>query len=177
MAAKYIKVIQTVQPEGPYFLGGACFGGSVAFEMAQQLLAFGQRTELLVIIDTPMPGKVPQRMKLSYYFGQMNAAIKMLPDWNVARIINMFKLNYLNYQAFLDYKPNIHSGKIVFFSAKELDKFKAKFLEQAWDNLATEGINIHHIPGNHVTMNYNPNVRILSEQLTIYLEEAHIKNL
>src|SRR5262249_20853383 len=32
MAADYIKSICTVQPEGPYFLGGYSFGGIVAFE-------------------------------------------------------------------------------------------------------------------------------------------------
>src|SRR5262249_54584319 len=37
MAADYLKEIQAVQPEGPYFLGGFSFGGLVVFEMAQQL--------------------------------------------------------------------------------------------------------------------------------------------
>ncbi|MCZ0900911.1 thioesterase domain-containing protein, partial [Microcoleus sp. HI-ES] len=38
MAADYIAALRTVQPKGPYFLGGWSFGGLVAFEMAQQLL-------------------------------------------------------------------------------------------------------------------------------------------
>ncbi|HEY8494880.1 MAG TPA: thioesterase domain-containing protein, partial [Myxococcota bacterium] len=42
LAARYIDEIKTVQPEGPYHLGGACFGGVVAFEMARQLRARGE---------------------------------------------------------------------------------------------------------------------------------------
>src|SRR5215467_16292057 len=52
MAAKYVKAIRSIQPEGPYLLGGWSFGGHVAFEMAQQLRAQGQPVGLLVVIDT-----------------------------------------------------------------------------------------------------------------------------
>jgi len=52
MATDYLKLIRTVQPEGPYLLGGFCNGGLVAFEMARQLGARGQEVDLLVLIDT-----------------------------------------------------------------------------------------------------------------------------
>lgn len=42
LAARYICEIKTIQPKGPYFLGGACSGGVVAFEMARQLRAQGE---------------------------------------------------------------------------------------------------------------------------------------
>jgi len=55
MAAYYIKALQTVQLEGPYLLGGWSMGGVVAFEMAQQLHAQGQRVALLALLDARMP--------------------------------------------------------------------------------------------------------------------------
>ncbi|HVB55147.1 MAG TPA: amino acid adenylation domain-containing protein [Candidatus Acidoferrales bacterium] len=55
MAAYYINAIRTVQAEGPYLLGGWSMGGVVAFEMAQQLHAQGQRAALLVLLDTRVP--------------------------------------------------------------------------------------------------------------------------
>lgn len=55
MADHYIQVIQTVQPQGPYLLGGHSFGGRVAFEMAQQLQKQGQVVALLAIFDIPAP--------------------------------------------------------------------------------------------------------------------------
>ena len=44
--------IRALQPEGPYFLAGMCFGGLVAFEMAQQLLAAEEEVAFLGIMDS-----------------------------------------------------------------------------------------------------------------------------
>lgn len=41
-AALFVEAIRSVQPEGPYRLFGDCFGGAVAYEMAQQLRAAGE---------------------------------------------------------------------------------------------------------------------------------------
>jgi non-ribosomal peptide synthase protein (TIGR01720 family) len=51
MAALYIDALRTRQPKGPYYLGGASFGGTVALEMAQQLHAQGDEVALLVMFD------------------------------------------------------------------------------------------------------------------------------
>ena len=55
MATHYITAIQTVQPQGPYFLGGHSFGSWIAFEMAQQLLKAGHEVARVVILDTGAP--------------------------------------------------------------------------------------------------------------------------
>jgi thioesterase domain-containing protein len=55
MAGYYLRDIQAFQPEGPYLLGGQCFGGLVAFEMARQLKDQGEEVALLAIIDTEIP--------------------------------------------------------------------------------------------------------------------------
>ncbi|NJL23647.1 MAG: hypothetical protein HC895_27210 [Leptolyngbyaceae cyanobacterium SM1_3_5] len=55
IAAFYVQAIQTVQPNGPYLIGGWSFGGLVAFEMAQQLTQANQTVALLAILDTPAP--------------------------------------------------------------------------------------------------------------------------
>jgi amino acid adenylation domain-containing protein len=55
MAAYYIEALRTVQPRGPYLLGGWSMGGVVALEMAQQFHAQGQRVALLALLDTRIP--------------------------------------------------------------------------------------------------------------------------
>jgi amino acid adenylation domain-containing protein len=55
MAACYIEAIRSVQPEGPYLLGGWSMGGEIAFEMAQQFHAQGQRVALLALLDARIP--------------------------------------------------------------------------------------------------------------------------
>jgi amino acid adenylation domain-containing protein len=49
MARHYIDEIRTVQPRGPYRIGGTCTGGLVAYEMAQQLTAGGEDVDLAII--------------------------------------------------------------------------------------------------------------------------------
>ncbi|MEM7346155.1 MAG: amino acid adenylation domain-containing protein, partial [Chloroflexota bacterium] len=55
MAAHYRELIQTVQPHGPYLIGGWSLGGVVAFELAQQLHQQNQTVDLLTLIDTRAP--------------------------------------------------------------------------------------------------------------------------
>jgi amino acid adenylation domain-containing protein len=52
MAAAYIKEIRDFQPVGPYHIGGASYGGLIAFEMAQQLVREGQQVGVLAMFDT-----------------------------------------------------------------------------------------------------------------------------
>ena len=59
MAAAYVREIRKVQPLGPYFLGGYCMGGTVAFEIAQQLHAEGETVALLALFDTMNWHKIP----------------------------------------------------------------------------------------------------------------------
>lgn len=58
MAAHYLAEIRTLQPEGSYLIGGMCFGATVAYEMAQQLVAQGQEVPLLVVLDAGPPRAV-----------------------------------------------------------------------------------------------------------------------
>ena len=55
IAAHYVSEIRTVQHTGPYFLAGACIGGIIAFEMAQQLSAQGHKVALLALLETWPP--------------------------------------------------------------------------------------------------------------------------
>jgi len=55
IAADRVRAVRAVVPRGPYVLGGHCFGGIVALEMARQLRATGERVEAVVMIDTPAP--------------------------------------------------------------------------------------------------------------------------
>jgi amino acid adenylation domain-containing protein/non-ribosomal peptide synthase protein (TIGR01720 family) len=51
MAARYLRWIKEVQPEGPYRLIGHSFGSYVAFEIARQLMQEDEKVEYLIILD------------------------------------------------------------------------------------------------------------------------------
>ena len=63
MAGHYVTLVRQVQPHGPYFLSGASFGGTVAFEMAQQLRQAGEAIGLLALFESYGPG-YPERPRL-----------------------------------------------------------------------------------------------------------------
>jgi amino acid adenylation domain-containing protein len=57
LATLYNREIRSVQPNGPYMLGGWSMGGLVAWEMAQQLVKEGHTVGLLALIDTTPPSR------------------------------------------------------------------------------------------------------------------------
>jgi thioesterase domain-containing protein/acyl carrier protein len=52
MAAHYLKEVRELQPQGPYYLGGRSLGGIIAYEMACQLSAQGEKVALLALLDS-----------------------------------------------------------------------------------------------------------------------------
>ena len=61
-AASFIEDILSLQPEGPYLLGGECVGGVVAYEMARQLEARGKKVSLILLLDTEWPSEEGLRL-------------------------------------------------------------------------------------------------------------------
>lgn len=72
MAALYASEIRKAQPHGPYFLGGYCGGGTIAYEVAQHLRARGESVPLLALFDTMNWSKVGPEAGWTrlYYFAQ-----------------------------------------------------------------------------------------------------------
>jgi amino acid adenylation domain-containing protein len=97
MAAHYLQEIKTVQPEGPYYLGGYSFGGDIAFEMAQQLLKQGEKIDLLVLFDCRGANsfqRLPLSERLSMHFKNLS---EKKQDYLVERILDWqrwFKDNF-----------------------------------------------------------------------------------
>jgi amino acid adenylation domain-containing protein len=66
-AAHYISEMKSVQPHGPYAIGGHCSGSWVAFEMARQLEDAGDELAAVVLVDQGPPGAGQPRNKLCAY--------------------------------------------------------------------------------------------------------------
>ncbi len=55
VAAPLVRKLRRLQPHGPYYLGGWCADGVIAYEVAQQLSAQGEKVGLLVLFDAWNP--------------------------------------------------------------------------------------------------------------------------
>ena len=79
MAALYIEAMKTVQPHGPYALGGLCSGGVVAFEMAQQLRAKGEVADVVALLDSRAPNW--RRRTAGWEWSFVRGFFNGLPSW------------------------------------------------------------------------------------------------
>jgi thioesterase domain-containing protein/acyl carrier protein len=91
MAAHYLNEIRTVQPHGPYYLGGYCFGGMVAYEMARSLTAQGEKVAVLAMFNTPAPGSLDGwPMQQSYLAKRITHELRKLGQLGIRDKLKVF---------------------------------------------------------------------------------------
>ena len=198
MAAHYVREIQTVQPEGPYFLGGGGVGGMIAFEMAQQLLAQNQKIGLLILMDTAPPRPVSSipvstgsRKSLGHYVSrsfyylwnrQLIFVLKSVIQKHRRKIKRMLKpYNIRRVRDALDmapwsYVPEVYPGRITYFLSEKRERTLGgpEAAIGSWYELAAGGLDEFHVPGDHLGMLKEPHVRIVAEHLNACLDEAQM---
>ncbi|WP_350307343.1 thioesterase domain-containing protein, partial [Photorhabdus viridis] len=79
-AHAYIQAIRQTQPHGPYHLLGHSFGGWIAFEIALQLQAQGEKVTDLILVDTSAPDpqdSVPKTV------GRIETLMKLIDIYNM----------------------------------------------------------------------------------------------
>lgn len=67
----YVDEMRRVQPQGPYYLGGTCYGGLVAFEMACTLAELKEPVGALVLLDAINPGFFRTLTRLDRFLGSI----------------------------------------------------------------------------------------------------------
>jgi thioesterase domain-containing protein len=75
-ASYYREVIQSAKPRGPYLLGGHCYGGILAYEIARQLTSMGEQVELLALFEVPTPGYPKVVGNWKRYVGQIGRLLR-----------------------------------------------------------------------------------------------------
>ncbi|PSR17800.1 amino acid adenylation protein [filamentous cyanobacterium CCP3] len=201
LAAFYVQEIRQVQAIGPYFLTGVSFGGEVAFEIAQQLVRQGETVALLALMDTYGPEKISAKFeRVSSHFANffdrglpylLNRVQRRWVDvWQALSYChNKLKLklgqNLTYEQQFLmvleenktaskNYVYGIYPGKLTFFRATEEIYYSQTYLDKGlgWRDLAGGGLEIHDVPGDHMSMLDEPHVQVLAQKLTSCLSKA-----
>lgn len=106
MATYYMEQICSVQPEGPYFLGGLCIGGFLAFEIARKLQQRGQSVEMIALIDTadvkaelrPNLYSTERRNRLSQALDETQQLPLYQRAWSMAKTISQKAFNLVSYE-------------------------------------------------------------------------------
>jgi amino acid adenylation domain-containing protein len=185
MAADYVREVLTVQPVGPYRLGGYSFGGNVAYEMAQQLQAQGKCVESLVLIDTTPNLQFFER-NFAYY------RYKMATHWQYGGLFGFLQsigfaiqqrfkevFDQEAHQAILlwqehtkmlaNYQHCPYNGNLILFQSDEYN-LRYPDMKQQWAKFVSGEIHDHAIWGNHYNLLKEPFVQSLATQLSRYLQ-------
>lgn len=202
MSVHFIKEIQTLQPDGPYMIGGRCFGGRVAYDVAQQLTKLGQKVALLAIFDTwpPFTEKpvdyVHKERNLKYLINRSLRHFREGDFFNVA--VNFTKYTYNKINRKIKDKIEIKFSskeKLLFNEIKQLhfraqDRYIAKKYngkitlieseetkveyKEKWKFLALGGLEFYTIPGTtHKTIVLEPKLKEFAEKFNYVLEKTH----
>ena len=178
MAAFYVEIIQTIQNSGPYLLGGASFGATIAIEIAKQLQGRGEIVEFIGLLDgwafyhalennksnfDQVMREQNQRIFTNYIQNDVTYADFLLNlQWQREKMLSHYQI------------PKIDM-KLTLFKAMELwDIFKQEPLN-GWQNYTTQSVDCHLVPGNHETMFYEPNVQTLVSKLNQILNLLKIE--
>lgn len=197
MATHYIKEIRAFQPEGPYFIAGFSFGGAVAFEMARQLHAQGQKVALLALCDTRSPKLRENRLsfvesmciRLSHLWQlEPQEKLNYIQSWvkwhmhkgdykeflrnQLPESLLNFDVLDANFQATKNYVPQVYSESVTLFRCRVQDPKFSHDPQLGWGELVSGQLKIHDVPGDHDGMLREPRVRALAEKLKLCLDKA-----
>ena len=190
IAAHYLQEMRTVQPQGPYFLGGYCIGGTIAFEMAQQLQRMGQKVALLVLLDASNPGV----LSVSPNSPKPQLQVKRGIQGMVERINKIAKrgaykvclsigyplpptLLYLYredvyHKARQKYVAQPYAGRVTVFKTEGLSRDP----RLVWGRLAGGGLEVVEVPGKHADIVFREQqIQALAKQLKACLDQAQAK--
>ena len=167
MAAHYLEEIRELQPHGPYLLGGWSMGGTVAFEMAQQLRAQGEATALLVLIDSETSVVADSASNVQRH---LDSRRQVPPDIDVDELLHLMDVVTTHDHALSAYRERTYSGPVTIIRAREQPDERAHDL--GWGEFVAGGVEVHVVPGDHYTMLQPPHVEVLASRLRLCLENV-----
>ena len=183
MASHYISEMRSVQPKGPYFVGGFSFGGLVAYEIAQQLSSQGESAALVMMFDT-YPGdleplgssliKILLRPSRQHWFHEVPKRIKKRFRRTV-RALGVPKLlidvRNANRNAAAQYVLRPYGGKATLVRAAEKSLRSSADPHRAWEGL-TNTLETHEIASDHYDLLIEPRVQDLAALLKDCIQRA-----
>lgn len=166
MANCYIENIQRIQPHGPYLIGGASFGATVAIEMAKQLQR--KNEEIKAIISLDGWAEYPALQSSETHFKEL------MREQNI-RLLEYYQKNNLQHADFLlemqwhrekmlmSYEMPRIKAPLILFKASHLSPLFQYDAPFNWlDQYADSPIKSYLTPGDHESMFYEENSKVLA---------------
>ncbi|MGZ4792155.1 MAG: non-ribosomal peptide synthetase [Ilumatobacteraceae bacterium] len=195
MAAHYIRELKSVQPDGPYALGGHCSGSWVAFEMARQLEAEGDKINALLLVDQGPPGVErpeinPARYmvnRLRFYFrdGRLRHALAWQFNIIAARLLLhrvgsstarfQEEVRSVHRHAFRLYRGGQIEQDITLVRSAESLALEDKAWYARWSDRTSGTLTTRNVDGTHANLLVQPYVRQLAAEVVRVMQDDGTK--
>ncbi len=125
IAANYIRILKRYQPEGPYLIGGWCYGGVVAHEMACQLEQAGEEVRHLFMLDSHAFGSEKLRdMSKGMFSGVNREYFETCPLFAELRENGMLEAMVTNAahvaEDMANHMPSFYHGEVTYFKPEQI---------------------------------------------------------
>ncbi|MES1241581.1 MAG: non-ribosomal peptide synthase/polyketide synthase [Acidobacteriota bacterium] len=201
MAADYLEEIRGVQPAGPYRLGGWSLGGLIAYEMARQLRARGEEVALLAVLDAAPEyageeeSELDRLLGVAAYIGSLRGvdlrltsdglaeagpdgafalllerlrAVDLLPpgggEEQIRRVLDVYRANSRAARA---YAAGPYADRVTLLRTGT-DSLR----DLGWGRITGGPVEVHALPGEHLTLLAEPHVHALAQRLRVDLAEV-----
>lgn len=201
IAAHYLREIRTVQPAGPYFLGGFCWGTTYAFEIARQLLGEGEAVGLLLFVEPSLSyahsdrtsmnkskfrlsrhrkklAQLPMSGKIKYVLQILSTRLRLNRILSEVHLITHRPMSpSLSIQYALDIIRQASRDFVQKTYPKEIIVIQAETghypVDSDWSTLAEGGVKVHVAHGaTHMDLLQEPGAGYWAEWLNLYLRKA-----
>ena len=182
IAANYIRILKEYQKEGPYIIGGWCYGGIVAQEMACQLERAGEEVSHLFMLDSHAISNEKLRKEgRSMFKGVNREYFETCPLFAQLRQNGMLEAMISNAEHvsedILHHKPSFYHGYVTYFkpdvipagASQESRKYWEDMMEFAAGNfenyISRDKLNIIHTPHEHDLMMDDESLNIIVPEI------------
>ncbi len=182
IATNYIRILKTYQPEGPYILGGWCYGGIVAHEMACQLRQAGEEVQQLIMLDSHALADNTLREISKSMFSEINVeyfeTCPLFAELREAGMLEAMVNNAKNVSNdLMHHAPSYFDGAVTYFKPDEIPagvkgdnrKYWEKMMEFEAGNFENfcnqEKLSIIHTPHEHDLMMDDDSLAIIVPEL------------
>jgi len=190
VACHYLNFVRGTQVKGPYYLGGFSFGGLVAFEIAQQLHAVGEKVALIALMDTPGPRAYRSYTPARRVLGHASNLLRYGYPYIRAKIENRLrrlKRKRANRAGWpqgngTSYERKPYAGRLTLFVAQG-NGISGMMFDPAlgiispslgWESVAAGGVERYELLGGHTDILQEPFVRALGERLRQCLDREQL---
>lgn len=176
MSQYYIQAIRTVQPKGPYLLGGLSSGATMAIEMAKQLASLGEPTRFIALLDgwATYPKSIQNKISLNESLSRHHQQWRdQFTASSVADLEKLFTLQWHRLLLLKKYQLQPIQHPLTLFKAKELLSYfeNIKAPHNFWDHHALLPITVFEVEGNHETILQEPHIATWAYLLNNCLDE------